>query len=292
MKLRKLITMMVAALLAMPLALTGCGSSNDTPSTDNGSSGTGTENAAETYVILDEAITTEHYGVGFRLEDTDLRDAVEYTLVEMYNDGTVEEIALQYADQGINFDAYILTSTDVTSLPTVDITTFNVGFDQDFPPYGYVDENGEYAGFDLELAAEVAKRNGWEINYVPINWDLKDAELSSGSIDCIWNGFTIEGRETQYLWTQPYMDNSQVFVVLADSGITSWADLADKVVMAQADSAAYTALVEEEPELVETFKELRTIPEYNTAFLELEQGSVDAIAIDLPVAVYQMSAHS
>ncbi len=76
---------------------------------------------------------------------------------------------------------------------------------------------------------------------MPINWDAKDAELASGAIDCIWNGFTIEGREDQYLWTQPYMDNSQVIVVRSDSGIASLADLEGKVVMAQADSAALTA---------------------------------------------------
>ncbi len=287
---RKLVALLVAGLLALPLALTGCGGgTTDAPSTDSGSPST---ESTEKYVILDEEIASEHYGVGFRLDDTDLRDAVEYTLVEMYNDGTVEKVAEKYADQGINYDAYILTSTDVKTKPEVDITTFTVGFDQDFPPYGYVDDTGNFAGFDLDLAAEVASRNGWEVVYQPINWDLKDAELESGAIDCIWNGFTIEGREDQYLWTKPYMDNTQVFVVLADSGITSWADLADKVVMAQADSAAYSALVDDQPDLVATFKELRTIPEYNTAFLELDQGSVDAIAIDKPVAIYQMSAHS
>lgn len=281
MKIRKIGTILLAGLLALPLALAGCGGGGGATDTDT-----------PKYVILEEEITVEHYGVGFRLDDTDLRDAVEYTLVEMYNDGTVEKIAEKYADDGINYESYVLTSTDVKTLPEVEITTFNVGFDQDFPPYGFVDDSGNFAGFDLDLAAEVANRNGWEINYVPVYWDLKDAELTSGSIDCIWNGFTIEGREDQYLWTQPYMDNSQVFVVLADSGITTFADLKDKVVMAQADSAAYAALEGDMPELVATFRELRTIPEYNTAFLELDQGSVDAVAIDLPVAVYQMSAHS
>lgn len=295
MRTRKVLTILIAGLLSLPLALTGCGgggtASSGTPAS-SGSSEPATGSAEVKYVILDEEIATEHYGIGFRTDDTDLRDAVEFTLVEMYNDGTVEEIAKKYADQGINYDAYILTDTKVTSKPSVERTTFTVGFDQDFPPYGYVDNTGAFAGFDLDLAAEVASRNGWEIKYVPINWDLKDAELASGSIDCIWNGFTMEGREDQYLWTQPYMDNSQVIVVRYDSGITTLADLEGKVVMAQADSAALTALTEEHASLVATFKELRTIPEYNTAFLELDQGSVDAVAIDRPVAIYQMSAHS
>lgn len=95
-------------------------------------------------------------------------------------------------------------------------TTFTVGFDASFPPYGYTDDNGEYVGFDLDLAAEVCKRNGWELIKKPIDWDSKDMELNSGTIDCIWNGFTINGREKDYEWTKPYVDNSQVIVVGAD----------------------------------------------------------------------------
>ena len=70
---------------------------------------------------------------------------------------------------------------------------FTVGFDADFPPYGYIDTNGEYTGFDIELAREVAKRNGWEIKLKAIDWNAKDSLLSSGAIDCIWNGFTMNG---------------------------------------------------------------------------------------------------
>lgn len=81
--------------------------------------------------------------------------------------------------------------------------TFTVGFDAEFPPYGYMDENGDYTGFDLDLAGEVCARRGWELVKQPIDWDSKDFELSSGSIDCIWNGFTMNGREDAY--TFPYL---------------------------------------------------------------------------------------
>ena len=74
-------------------------------------------------------------------------------------------------------------------------TTFTVGFDQNFPPYGYVGEDGEFTGFDLDLAAVVAEKLGLELVLTPIDWNAKDMELSSGAIDCIWNGFTINGRE-------------------------------------------------------------------------------------------------
>ena len=107
---------------------------------------------------------------------------------------------------------------------------FIVGFDQEFPPMGFMGDNGEYTGFDLELAQEVAKRLGLEYQPQPIIWDTKDMELDSGNIDCIWNGFTMTGRESDYEWTEAYMANSQVFVVAADSGIASMDDLKGKVV--------------------------------------------------------------
>lgn len=171
--------------------------------------------------------------------------------------------------------------------------TLTVGFDQDFPPYGYVGDDGQYTGFDLELAKEVCDRNGWTFKAQPINWDAKDMELSSGTINCIWNGFTINGREDDYTWSDPYMDNSQVIVVRKDSGITKLSDLAGKNVMTQAASAALTCLQDEEGQkaLADTFGSLQTTPDYNTAFMELESGAVDAVAIDLPVAKYQLTEY-
>ena len=163
----------------------------------------------------------------------------------------------------------------------------DVGFDQDFPPMGFVGDDGEYTGFDLELAQEVAKRLGLEYKAQPIAWDSKDMELESGNIDCIWNGFTMTGREDDYTWTEPYMANQQVFVVANDSDINSQADLAGKIVEVQADSSAEAAL-KEAPELTATFKELLTTADYNTAFMDLEQGAVDAIAMDVIVAGYQI----
>ena len=170
---------------------------------------------------------------------------------------------------------------------TTDGGTLIVGFDQDFPPMGFVGDDGEYTGFDLELAQEVAKRLGLEYKAQPIAWDSKDMELESGNIDCIWNGFTMTGREDDYTWTEPYMANQQVFVVANDSDINSQADLAGKIVEVQADSSAEAAL-KEAPELTATFKELLTTADYNTAFMDLEQGAVDAIAMDVIVAGYQI----
>ena len=166
--------------------------------------------------------------------------------------------------------------------------TFTVGFDQDFPPMGFVGDDGEFTGFDLELAAEVAKRMGKEIKYQPIAWDAKDMELTSGNIDCIWNGFSIQGREDKYTWSKPYMKNDQVFVVKSDSSIDSIEDLAGKTVEVQTDSSAEAAL-KENTELANTFGKLQTVADYNTGFMDLEMGGVDAIAMDSVVANYQIT---
>lgn len=165
--------------------------------------------------------------------------------------------------------------------------TLIVGFDQDFPPMGFVGDDGQYTGFDLELAEEAAKRLNLEYKPQPIAWDSKDMELESGNVDCIWNGFTMTGREDDYTWSEPYMANTQVFVVAADAEITSLADLAGKVVEVQTDSSAEAAL-KENPDLEASFGQLLVTADYNTAFMDLEQGAVDAIAMDVIVAGYQI----
>ena len=170
-----------------------------------------------------------------------------------------------------------------------DDNVFTVGFDQNFPPYGYVGTDGQFTGFDIECAKALAGRLGWEIKLQPIDWDAKDLELESGNIDCIWNGFTMTGRESDYTWSDPYVDNSQVFVVRADAGIKTFADLAGKKVEAQKDSSALAALnADDRAELKASFGELIEVADYNTALMDLEQGAVDAIAMDVTVADYQV----
>lgn len=170
-------------------------------------------------------------------------------------------------------------------------TTFVVGFDAEYPPYGYRTDDGDYAGFDLDLAQEVCNRRGWELVKQPIDWNTKDMELNSGSIDCIWNGFTMTGREDAYTFSKPYVDNSIVFVVMQDSDIQTAADLAGKVVVTQADSSALSALESEEcADLTASFATLEQIADYNSAFMNLEAGVDDAIAVDIGVAQYQLQS--
>jgi len=170
-----------------------------------------------------------------------------------------------------------------------DNETFIVGFDAEFPPYGYKDANGSYVGFDLDLAKEVCERNNWTFKAQPIDWDAKDAELDSGSIDCIWNGFTIDGRENDYTWSNPYFDNKQIFVVKSDSGINSIADLKGKTVETQKDSSALAALQGDNKTVADTFGSLTEVADYNTAFMDLESGACQAVAMDIGVAEYDIS---
>ena len=154
---------------------------------------------------------------------------------------------------------------------------------------GFVGDDGQFTGFDLDLAKEVASRLGLEFVPQPINWDAKDMELDSGNIDCIWNGFTMQGREDAYTWVGPYMANNQVFVVNADSDIASKADLAGKAVEVQKDSSGLAAL-QSETELSASFGSMTEVADYNTALMDLESGACDAVCMDSIVAGYQIKS--
>ena len=190
--------------------------------------------------------------------------------------------------------ALVLSMTLFVACGGKEENTFTVGFDAAFPPYGYMDESGEYVGFDLSLAEEVCERNGWTLVKRPIDWDSKDMELESGSIDCIWNGFTINGREDSYTWSVPYVDNSEVIVVAEGSGIATFDDLAGKALGVQKESSALSALNNEEVAeniaLRDSLGALTEYADYNTAFMDLEAGALDAVAMDIGVASYQIES--
>lgn len=203
--------------------------------------------------------------------------------------GMVCSMAACGTDQADEKQANASASADGTEADAAGGNTFTVGFDQDFPPFGYVGDDGEFTGFDIEMATECAKRMGKEIVLQPIDWDAKDMELESGTIDCIWNGFTMNGREDAYTWSDSYMDNTQVVITKKDSGIEKLADLSGKIVEVQKESSAQSALEDEDhKDLLASFGQFLQVAEYNTAFMDLESGAVDAIAIDIGVANFQL----
>lgn len=256
------------------------------------------------YVMLSEPLSTEQYGIAFKKGNEALAETVKATLDEMYADGTFAEITEKWelTDMSCYDQAGVRTPDGAEMVPADEArTTLTLGFDAEYPPYGYKDDaTGEYVGYDLDLAAEVCSRLGWELIPQPIDWDSKDMELNAGNIDLIWNGMTMTGREDEYTWVGPYVDNSIVFVVTSDSGITSKADLAGKNVITQSGSSALTALTDDPGDgsndknlaLAASFGKLEQIADYNTAFMNLESGVVDAVAVDIGVANYQLEARN
>ena len=173
--------------------------------------------------------------------------------------------------------------------------TFKQGFDKDFPPYSYIGDDGKTTGFDVELAQAVCELNGWEYEGVPINWDAKEAELASGSIDCIWSGFTKSpDREPKFAWSEPYSVNTIKIMVLEDSDIKSAADLAGKKVGVQGSTSAQEMLETPNAEggakdLRDTFGDFPAYDTYTVAVNDLKAGAIDAIAIDVTTGDYQMT---
>jgi polar amino acid transport system substrate-binding protein len=163
---------------------------------------------------------------------------------------------------------------------------FIVGFNSQFPPFGYKNDDGEYTGFDIELAKEVCKRNNWTFRAQPIiDWNTKKMELDSGEIDCIWSEFTINGRENDYTWTEPYFSNSPKVIVKSDSNITSLDDLKDKSLEVQQGNSVYTT-IQNNDTLKNSFGQITEVDTYDTAFMDLETGACDGVIADGGIANY------
>ena len=163
-----------------------------------------------------------------------------------------------------------------------------VGLDDTFVPMGFRNQAGELVGFDVDLAKEIFERIGITPKFQPIDWSLKESELNSGNIDLIFNGYTItEARKEKVNFSDPYMDNTQIIIALADSDIYSKSDLKDKVVSVQKESSAYDAVTSEDG-VVTNLKngELITFDSNLDLFLDLESGRSDAIVLDEVLARY------
>ena len=238
-----------------------------------------------TYKILDENFGEEYYAVGFRLGDNALTLKVQSILDEMAADGASAEISKKWfgTDAVVkdkDFPRAIDQTPDDDSLQYIlDKGTLIIGLDDNYPPMGYR-ENGEIVGFDIDLAKEVCKRLGVEAVFQPISWSAKEMELSSKSIDCIWNGMSItEARAAEMNLTKPYLENAQIILVSSEAGITSKAALSGKKVGTQQGSAALDA-INEDPDFKASFAECAEYSDYNSAYLDLKAGRIDAIVGD------------
>ena len=168
-----------------------------------------------------------------------------------------------------------------------------VGLDDSFPPMGFKDEKNEIVGFDIDLAKEVAKRLGREVEFKAIDWNSKEAELKSGRVDILWNGLDItEKRKENMLFSDPYMDNRQIVFVKKGSqiAVASEADLAGKTIGSQSGGTT-EEYFENKPELKSSMKEVKYYSDYINAFMDLENGRLDAVVGDEIIGRYYISKH-
>ncbi len=165
-------------------------------------------------------------------------------------------------------------------------TKFIMGIDPEYPPFSYIGDDGNYTGFDVEICQAVCDYLGWELEIFAVNWDEKLIQLDAKECDCIWSGMTIldSMKEAGYVLSAPYYDNTQVLIVKEDSGITSSADLAGKLVAVQLGTSGEALLNGDLSDLAATFGEIITCESFLKCFTELSGNSVDAVFVDLPVA--------
>ena len=189
--------------------------------------------------------------------------------------------------------------TQLASNPTVDNwdkyqqqKSITVGFDNTFVPMGFEEKDGNYAGFDIELAQYVSKKLGITVHFQPIDWDMKETELQNGTIDAIWNGYSAtDERREKVAFTIPYMQNTQILVVKKTSGIHSVEDMTGKVLGAQNGSSGMLDF-EEHPEVLKNRVEGGDADQYqsvNEAIIDLKNDRIDALLIDRVYADYYLT---
>ena len=183
------------------------------------------------------------------------------------------------------------TAQDNSLQNVLDKGTFVLGLDDSFPPMGFRDENNNIVGFDIDVATEVANRMGVELKLQPIEWSTKEMELNTGSVDCLWNGLSIDDERKQAMdLSEPYMTNRMVLVVLNDSEYTDQASLAGKTIGVQNGSTA--AKILEESDFAKTIGNTIGFKDNVTAFMELETKGIDAIFMDEVVANYAITSQN
>lgn len=293
---------------AMALAMTACGGTSSAPASAAAPSEAPSaasdspvassvipETAA--YIELTEDLGAEQYGVGFRNGDIAFGLEVQKYLDEMIADGTAAKISEKWfgTDALFKDQAFIEESAapaEDKSLETIKAKgKFIVGLDDSYPPMGFRDDKNEIVGFDIDLAKEVAKRIGVEVEFQPIDWDSKELELNGGKIDCIWNGMTITPeRIANMFFAKPYIANQQIIIVPAASGITEKAQLEGKVVGLQKGSSSLEALTSDP--VGEKVKEIVEYPDNVSAYMDLQAGRIDVFVVDSVVGRYVISQNA
>lgn len=165
--------------------------------------------------------------------------------------------------------------------------TFIMGIDPEYPPFSYMDANGEYTGFDVEICKAACAKLGWDFKVFAVNWDEKLVQLDAKECDCVWSGMTIldSMKEAGYVLSAPYYDSTQVLVVKEDAGLNTSADLKGKDVAVQLGTSGEALLVEGDlKDMAKTFNKVVSCESFLKCFTELAGNAVDAVFVDKPVA--------
>ena len=273
---KKIVAMILAA--ALLLTVVGCGG--------------GTTQTEKTYIVLEDKLQAEEYGIGFRKDDIALGMEVYRILDEMIEDGKAAEISKKWFGENILVKNDKMVEENVT--PAADDTSLAMvkqkgqlvlGLDASFPPMGFTDENNEIVGFDIDLAEEVCKRMGVTLVKQPINWDAKEMELDGGKIDCIWNGMTITDERVEAMFIpKAYVANAQIVIVPEGSDVKTVAAMEGKKVGLQKGSSALEAL--QGNAVYEKVGEVIEYEDNVTCYLDLKAGRVDAMVVDEIVGRY------
>ena len=275
---KKLLALTLAVLL-LALTFAGCSSA---------------PKANTSYRVMQDSLDAEEYGIGFRNEDIALGMAVQNTLDEMIADGTAATISKKWFGEDLLYktDTYI----EDTAIPAGDDSldkikargTFILGLDDSFPPMGFRDESNNIVGLDIDLATEVCKRLGVELILQPIDWDSKELELSTGKIDCIWNGMTITDERVESMFIpKPYIANRQVVIVGNTYSGDGLGSLKGKTVGLQKGSSSLEAL-EKNKEVHDSVKSITEYDNNVNAFLDLKAGRIQALVVDEVAGRYIM----
>lgn len=280
---KKILSLMLA--LAMVFSFAACGTKSETTDTDANKETASGGNYSDLMTIDGLDLAVEEYGIGFRT-GSDIVDEVNKIIKELYNDGTLKKIAEKY-----DLAANLLEPKDVPSKASgdsdLDYIKKNgkmiIGYTV-YDPMNYTDDNGEFVGFDTEFAKAVCEKLGVTPEFVEINWDTKEIELNAKSIDCIWNGFTInEEREENLDFSIPYILNKQVVVIRkADKDkYTDAASLASAKLAAETSSAGESAIKDDENLSKASYT---AVPKQTDALLEVKASTVDAAVLDYTLA--------
>ena len=234
--------------------------------------------------VTDQKLTSELYGIGCR-KGSDLASFINSVLAETYASGKMQEVATTYGVQESLVEQspceYTASESDSDVQYIKDKGKLIVGITE-FEPMDYQDANGQWIGFDADMAKLVAEKLGVAVEFQIINWDMKVEELDGKQIDCVWNGMTLtDGVTSAMACTNAYCKNAQVVVVKDGTEYTSTADLVGKTVVAEAGSAGESAIAEDASLSQADYisKSVQT-----DCLMEVAAGTADAAVLDLTLA--------